>query len=271
MADTRRSVERIVESDPVIKKGLQRGIINSRALAKYIIEANGVDTSQDAILGILRRYTLDGVNEEHRKAFNDCEISTRSRMADLAVENGPDIMERIAEFAATVRTTRGENLRVIVGLQSIRVIADQKTLESFRQTLQPKEVISYSTDLVELSLLFGPGYENNKGLVAKVTAQLALHDVNLAGMLVCPPEDIVMVAEKDASRALEALNQLLQEETAGYPRGLVSWKGNLSKRENDHSSRGEPSIVKAPRNQRRSYMHSALGMSQNRSDSDESK
>jgi hypothetical protein len=60
-------------------------------------------------------------------------------------------MKRIAEFASTIRTTRGENLRVMVGLQSIRVIADQKALETFRQALRPKEIVSYSTDLTEIT------------------------------------------------------------------------------------------------------------------------
>lgn len=216
MADVRRLVEKIIESDPVIRKGLQRGIINSRALARYILEVNGINTTHDAILGIIRRYPLNGVEDIHRQAFRDCEIAMRNRMADLAIENGPDIMERIAEFAATVKTTKGENLRVIVGLQSIRVIATQKTLESFRQTLRPKEVISYSTDLAEISLLFAPGCEKIKGIAAKVTAQLALNDVNLAGMLVCPPEDIVMVAESDAARAVQALQLLLKEETTSH-------------------------------------------------------
>ncbi len=84
-------------------------------------------------------------------------------MGDLAVENGPDIMKRIAEFAATIRTTMGENLRVMVGLQSIRVIAEQKSLDSFRQTLRTKEIISYSTDPTEISLSYHPKQFGPKG------------------------------------------------------------------------------------------------------------
>ena len=144
----------------MIKKGLQRRIINSRALARYILEANGVDSTLDAILGIVRRYPVSSENDNrHRQVFKDCEIATRNKVADLAVENGPDIMRRVAEFASTIRTTRGESLRVTVGFRSIRVIADQKALESSRQTLRPKEIISYSNDLAEISLLFPPEAE----------------------------------------------------------------------------------------------------------------
>jgi len=60
VAAVRRAIERIIESDPTIRTGLQRGIINSRALSRYILENCAVDSTPDAVLGILRRYPLDG-------------------------------------------------------------------------------------------------------------------------------------------------------------------------------------------------------------------
>jgi hypothetical protein len=58
MADLRCRVERFKETDPVIKRGLQRGIINSRALARFIQEEDGEESTLDAILGIIRRYPV---------------------------------------------------------------------------------------------------------------------------------------------------------------------------------------------------------------------
>jgi aspartokinase len=136
----------------------------------------------------------------------------RNKVADLAVENGPDIMRRIAEFAGTIRATRGESLRVVVGFQSIRVIADRKALEAFRQTLRPNEIIRYSDDLAEISLLFPSEATNTKGIIAKISAELALNDVNLVGITCNSPEDILLVTEADAPRALEALQRMLREE-----------------------------------------------------------
>jgi len=218
VADIRRHVERVIETDPVIKKGLQRRIINCRALARYILEANGVDSTLDAVLGIVRRYPLGSENEiEHRQVFKDCEIAMRNKVADLAIENSPNIMRRIAEFASTIKTTRGESLRVVVGFQSIRVIADRKALEIFRQTLSPKEIISYSDDLAEVSLLFPPEARGSKGIIAKITTELAVNDVNLVGITCNTPEDILLVTETDAPRALEALQRMLREEAENQP------------------------------------------------------
>ena len=103
MADIRRRVEQLIETDPVILKGLQRGIINSRALARYLMEAKGVGSSLDAILGVIRRFSLASENGiGHHQVFMDCEIAMRTKVADLAVKDGPDIMKKIAEFATTI-------------------------------------------------------------------------------------------------------------------------------------------------------------------------
>lgn len=212
VTDIRRRIEGVIEADPVIKKGLQRGIINSRALARFIQETNGVESTTDAILGVIRRYDVGEDDQDFHKAFKDCELSMRNKVGDLALENNQDTMRRIAEFAGTIQTTKGEGLRIVVGLKSIRVVAEQKALDAFRRTLPSRDVISYGTDLVEISLLLPPETQKIKGIIARITTELALNDVNLVSINCCSPEDILLVAEKDAPRALETLQRLLREE-----------------------------------------------------------
>lgn len=214
MADLRRRVEHIIETDPVIRRGLQRGIVNSRALARRILEEDVPESSLGAILGIIRRYSFGDEREDDlRRIFRECELVLKSKIGDLALENGPDIMKRVAEFAGTIRTTRGENLRVMVGMKAIRVIADQKALDGFRQTLSPKEIISYSTNLAEISLLLPQEATKTKGIIAKLSAELALNDVNLVGVMCCAPEDVLLVTEHDAPKALEILQRMVKERT----------------------------------------------------------
>ena len=232
MADVRRTVERIIESDPTIRTGLQRGIINSRALSRYILENCPVDSTPDAVLGVIRRYPLDGGKvDDHRLAFRDCNVMMRGGMAYLTVENSPDIMKRVAEFASTIRSNRGENFRVVVGSNSVRVMARQEALENFRLTFRPKEIISYSAELAEICLLLPHGAERLGEIATAITAQLTLNGVSLLGILVAPPEDIIIVSESDASRTFEALQQLIKEDTRNYERRVPASKNGASKLE----------------------------------------
>jgi hypothetical protein len=216
VAEVRRQIERIIESDPTIRTGLFRGIINSRGLSRYILENFAVDSTTDAVLGILRRYPVDGGRkEDHRLALKDCHISMRGGMAYLIVENSPDIMRRVAELAGTIRSTRGETFRVVVSSDSVRIIAGRDALDSFKESLRTKEIIKYSTELAEVTILLPDGPENLGSIATAITAQLTLNGIDPVGMLVCPPEDILIVSESDASRTFEAIQQLLKEEVKG--------------------------------------------------------
>jgi hypothetical protein len=219
VAEVRRRIERIIESDPTIRTGLFRGIINSRGLARYILENYPVDSTMDAVVGILRRYPLDGGRkEDHRLALKDCHIAMRGGMAYLIVENVPDTMRRVAEFAGTIRSTRGETFRVVVSSDSVRIIAGRDALDNFKESFRPKEIIKYSTELAEVTLLLPYGPENLGGIATAISSQLTLNGIDPVGIMVCPPEDILIVSESDASRTFEALQQLLKEEVKGPSR-----------------------------------------------------
>lgn len=212
MENNRRSIERIIETDPVIKKGLQRGIINSRALARYIQESDGINSSFDAILGTIRRYPLEGREPlPSIGVFKDCSLALRSKIGDLILELDSDTMKRIVEFAGSLRTLRGENLRILVGLKSMRVIAEQKAIAQLRETLGDHKIIKYNTNLVEISVLLSPEAEKTNGIIARITTEIALHDVCIWGSVCVLPEFIVLVEEKDASRAHEALQNLIRD------------------------------------------------------------
>src|SRR5439155_2033903 len=111
-------------------------------------------STSDDELWRLRRYPLDGESEnDHRLAHKNCDITMRSGMAYLTIENAPDTMKKVAEFAGTIRSTRGENFRAVVSSNSIRVIARQEALDKFKETFRAKEIIGYSAKLAEICLL----------------------------------------------------------------------------------------------------------------------
>ena len=212
MAEDRRKIERIIEADPVIKKGLQRGIINSRALARYLQESDGVESSTDAILGIIRRYPLtQQESSSPLNAFRDCELALRSKMGDLTLEVDSNVMKRVLEFADSLKTSRGENLRILVGLKSIRVIAEQRSILQLKEALRDSAIVKFGENLVEISVLLSPEAEETKGVIARITTEVALNDVSIRGTVCVAPEFIIMVDEKDAIRAYEALQRLISE------------------------------------------------------------
>src|SRR5260370_11386091 len=212
MTDLRRRIEQIIETDPVIKKGLQRGIVNSRALARYVQNTEGVDSTHDAILGIIRRYVPSGTGSSAtHQFFRECDVYSRSKIAELVVKYHQENMYQIAEFVSNHRTTRGERVKLVVELGFIRVVADQSALEDLSKTLRPGEITGHSRDLTEITLHLPHAPNETKAIVAKVTTQLAMNDINLAGIVECVSGLTLVVADTDAPRTLEALQTMVRE------------------------------------------------------------
>jgi len=212
MADTRRRVERLIDTDPVIKKGLQRGIINTRALARFILDDAGLDSTEDAVLGIIRRYSFDQVIlSDNGQSFRDCKLVLTSHVGLLEADPQRDVVKQIAEFASVERTTRGENVTVAMRNRSVRVIADQRSLERLQQSLSPKNIIRYSNDLSEISILLPPDPQSAKRIIASFTSELALNDISVEAMTDCSPELSIVVKDKEAGHTLDVLQRMLKE------------------------------------------------------------
>ena len=209
MADSRRLVERVIETDPVIKKGLQRGIINSRALARFIQDADGVDSSPEAILGIIRRYPLPRDEEDGGFGIlREGELAMKSKIGDLLLENRPEVMRRVMELASSISNSRGENLRVMVGSKTIRVTADQKSLGQFRECFSDKEVIKYANNLVEISMTLPPEACHTRGFVGRIATELALNDVNLYSITCsCPLSQSYSLMRRMPRRLLKSYRE----------------------------------------------------------------
>ena len=135
----------------------------------------------------------------------------RTKIGDLALEKRPGTMKKISDFASKIKGPQRENLRILTGLQHIRIIADQKQLSQFRKEFANKEVIRYSENLVEISLFLPPEAENEPGIYAKITSELALNDISLVGVWCCAPEAILVVEEEDGPKALQALKRMASE------------------------------------------------------------
>ena len=241
MNDTKRRIERVIETDPVIKKGLQRGIINTRALARYILDNEAIDSTPDAVLGIIRRYPLsNGESSGVNQVLGECELSLRNRVADFELEYHRDRLTQIPRFTSNHGTTRAENVKVLVGAGLVRVISDQKALENYLRELQPGEVVRYSTNLAEISIRIPPGTHDTRGLTAKITTEFVLNDIDLWGITVfywhhakgeAPRQSqptnseglrelTLLVAEADGPRALEALQRMLKENGVDSKRSI---------------------------------------------------
>lgn len=205
-------VREVIETDGVIRHGLARGIINIRALARFIQVSTHKKSSFDAIVSAIRRYPMEkGPDSDLAVGKMMTKLSMKNKMATVALRNQPEIPTDLAKFSREVDYARGDTLRIVSGPQVVTLIIDSKNLEKLTYMIPKKDVVMVTRNLAEIIVQHSEAIVRKPGNVAAVTTQLAINDVN---MLDCtatygpPPQITIVVEEKDALRAYESLERL---------------------------------------------------------------
>ena len=113
----------LLQKDLAVQKDLTRGLMNTRALAKYLIQKHGLTASIDAVISAIRRFENQNVFEENEKnigsIFQDAIVSTRNNIRCLIVKIPfPALAKRIAAINQVI------DYKLVTGKITIRVLID---------------------------------------------------------------------------------------------------------------------------------------------------
>jgi hypothetical protein len=212
LPNTAGTVERIIESDGAIRSGMARGLLNVRALARYIQEEarrDGEELSLEAIIGSIRRYPMEqrwSSQQNLGKLFR--KLTMRNKIVDVAILNDPEITAALGKFASMIDYSLGETFRLVSGVEAIRVVIDEKNLEKMKSIIPKKNIPKISTGLAEIIVSMYDVADTTPGVVSTVTTELAMQGINMIEFMSCVPELIIVVDEKDALRSYEAIEKL---------------------------------------------------------------
>lgn len=212
LTNTGNFVERVIREDGAIRRDLERGLINVRALARYIQEEarkEGSELSLEAIIGSIRRYDISGRTTSRRTIGRLLKkLTMRNKIVDVAILNDPEITAALAKFASTIDYGLGETFRLVSGVEAIRAVIDEKNLDRLKSIIPRKNLPKISTGLSEIIVSMSDVADTTPGVVSEVTTELAMNGINMIEFMSCVPELIIVVDEKDALRSYDAIEKL---------------------------------------------------------------
>lgn len=205
-----QTVWKILESDLAIQKDISRKIINVRALAKHILRKYELPASLDSIISSIRRFQGATRFDEDEKGllhiFRDSVVSTKNNMACIALAlRSQDLFNKVC--------ASGNQLvpfKISSGSEEMRIIVEQPHLGTVREWFDKKDVLHVEKDLSELSVIVSDAAVHTKGVIARLTSELSLANINIHEMIVTLPECLVYVKEKDIVKAHEAILKLCE-------------------------------------------------------------
>ena len=120
MTKTSQQVWSILRDDISIQRNLQKGLINIRALAKYLIKNYYLNTSIDAIISAIRRYNFEIEDEKNKnitKSLAGSSVSTVTNLSCISLKESESIKQYLNNLYSITDVKENETLRIIDALQ----------------------------------------------------------------------------------------------------------------------------------------------------------
>lgn len=206
-ASTNQEVWKILRSDLAIQKDLHRNLLNTRALAKYVINKYNLSTSLDAVISSIRRFQSEELfNEEESKMlgiFKSAVVSTKNNMACITLSIRPHQFLKKMNLAEN-----GPSYRVITTPNETKVMLEQPSLAEIKKVFSKNDIVKIEENLSEIRIKVSDVAVQTKGVLARIANELALADINLQEIIVCSPRFLIYVKERDIVKAHEAILKL---------------------------------------------------------------
>ncbi len=208
-----QEVKSYLAKDLSIQKNLQKGIVNIRALAQHIIKEQGLKTSTDTVMNVIRKISFnDEIFTKDSKKVKDIlkfsSITTRNGIICVILRNQSDIQKYLSEVNKLIDFEKLP--RLIKGVHNLKIITDKENLQKIKAIFPESGNFETKENLSEIRLKTSIKADDTKGVLAMISNELMLRDINISEIILCIPEMMIYVDQKDLLTAYQSMLGLCQ-------------------------------------------------------------
>ena len=209
MTSITKQVWEILDNDITIKKDLERGIINVSALSQYLLDTYEIKGSLDSVISAIRRYKADETIQDDyakiSKSLQDAVISTKTNISLLTLRNTSNAYKYIGALMAHEDFLKNDIFRLIKARHEVQIVVDRDSMAKAKSFFPDSAVENTRRGMVEVSITLTQKGWDTKGILSRITNELATQGVNITIIFSVFPTISIFMEEKDLIRAHEAL------------------------------------------------------------------
>jgi len=206
---TSQQIWKLLEKDLSIQRNLARNLINTRALAKFLIKKYNLNCSLDSVVSSIRRYESDtqwiGEQEKISNLFQKSIIRTRNSLVCFTLKK--PIAKHIQELYKKLGR-RVTYLKTLTGTHDSKVLVEENDAIIVEKCIPKDKYVSIKSDLSEISITISPEALQTRGVLGRIANELAINNINIEETIVCPPEFILYVKKENTIVAHQTLLRL---------------------------------------------------------------
>ncbi len=192
-----------------IQKCLKRDLINTRSLARFLVDEYKLDFSLDSVISSVRRFDLNKVSllasKEAEEAFHSMIISIKDNVARIVVEDAA--FKEIAQDYISEQKLK-KNVRIVKSKEIVTLIVNQKDIEEKVSLFKRESVLQVDKDLAEVRLQFSKDVSKVKGLVAAISGEIALRDINILDIIYSLPDLLLYIKQEHVGKVHTSLQEM---------------------------------------------------------------
>ncbi len=213
-----RAVKDEVGSDLSIQDAMARDYLNLSALARMLVPKVAARTGKKAkevsevgIATALKR--LEGAYSASSprvgRVIARSAVSVRTHVSSLSVEKTKRTVQTVSTLLSAYPN---DFIQVSESLSSITLIFDQRLHSRVRRSLAGAEVLEEGEEGAAITVHSPVDITTTPGCISTFYNQLSRRKVNVEDTVSCYTDTIMVVDLRDASRAFEALTELIGDE-----------------------------------------------------------
>jgi len=207
-----------VDSDFSVQDALARDYANLSSLARVIapkvarrMKVRAKDIHEVGVTSALKRLrdAYSAASPSVAKVISGSVVNVRTHVSRLSVEKTKRTLQTVSSLLGTYYE---DFIQVSESLSSITLIFDQRLYRRVRRTLAGGEILQEGEECAAITVHSPHAIINTPGCISAFYDQLSRKNVNVEDTVSCYTDTIMVVSMKDASRAFEALTELVSEE-----------------------------------------------------------
>lgn len=209
-----QTVREYIAARPAIHEALALGVVNHSALARRIMEKEGLDR-HDAVLKALTRLQDDLTehprdSEAIRDALASSRLEVRTRVAMLTCEPSWQVLEALTKRAQVV-AEHDDRIHILHGWDALTAVADEAVLDDLYAAIPKEHVAEHRKGLAELNIRTADPLDHVPGFIAFTAGALFERGINVVDATTCRRDHIFLVAQEDLMAALAAIEACMEK------------------------------------------------------------
>jgi len=213
-----RAVKEEVDSDFAIQDAISRDYANLSALSRLLapkiakrMKVRPRDVRAVGVTSALKRLRdkYSAESPSVAKVIAGSIVNVRTHVSRLSVEKTKRTLQTVG---ALLGAHHEDFIQVSESLSSITLIFDQRLHGMIRRALGSAEILEEGEECAAITVQSPRAIIGTPGCVSSFYDQLSRKNVNVVDTVSCFTDTIMVVSMKDASRAFEALTELISED-----------------------------------------------------------